>query len=503
MAKEVYSPIKGKQEFCNDYDNVNLNIDPAVSVASQNNSYKLSMQLETTSNTFSSEKIIGTDNAVNSLKASIDSIKNLLKNLSAAALSYNQVERAYISLKQQIKEFDIKYATYIAECNNGPDQNDYNYNKEVYNEKADDFKTKTFTSWSDFNAAKDSWIGNVKSHEHQLYTLGGAICDMVANISKAQTIEPSDIINGSFDFNFEGIEPVHRDAPSDTLSDDEIYDILFGYGYRDIRKLEGEELEEYCEKYAIGPSRYWGYSVGHYEYDENGNGHWIETDRVWGKDIYEKYDIDIDVYVCERTINGVPYNFTFAYDNNQPDTVHREFEEIMESRVAQIYNIPDYCLKQIKENGCTKIILKESEVCDAWAHIKDTDMEIEAGNGGGSLGDSIYANYFPNGYNDKDPGVFLHELGHQFDSSYSTGDDWLKLTETENNSYLDAFADGQYKFDNWDSFSADEKKIKSIEYFAECFRRYCSEPEKLESACGNSYDEMSKIMKQVQEKWQQ
>ena len=483
------------KDYYSEYEAVHNNAKNALSLASSSSVTRyLTGKSEAIINAVIKCKITGyNDNVVSEYNSALDDMLKELENVSAFSQSYSAVEQAYIELKQELDALEQQNQLFKSTYNSKPNIKDSKYIMVI-----DGIETNIVSHYySDLgkwkNACKclndncDALAKSVQSYIDYLSSINALDAKdgkIPSTIAKPNSVIGELKTNDSVSYY------------SDMLKYGNISKRLSDYGYKNIQRLTGEQLEKYCETYGIGPSRYWGFSVGHYE-----NGTWVETDRIWGKDLYNnpQYNINISVFTCEKSINGVTYTFAFAYDDNKSDEYHIGFEDEMGKCVEEMYLIPDYCHKQLQEYGLNTIVLKESEICDCWAHINDANMQVELGIGGGSINGSVFTNYFPG--NNSDHGVFLHELGHQFDK-YSSSDLWINITGREDNPYLDEFANGDYKWDDWNAFSYDEKKAKSCEHFAECFRRYWKANDRLKFVCPESYAELEKLMQEAKEKYQ-
>ncbi len=441
------------------------------------------------------------DNVIASYNEVVNSYLERLNNLYVFATSYFDVESVYCDLALELDELEEYDSQFKAISQQQPQKSNY--------EKKDE-NNKEYTD-PQYDIDLYNWKKEVLNYKKCCQALAENVRNYLIYISSVDSFNPKDgkiqvsvdrpsyLVGGEL-LNKYSNEPI---SGEEMLDDRDIYTRLSDYGYTNVRKLEGEELETYCKAHSIGlPEEI---DTGHYERNEDGESVWVDTGKISKAEAYERFDIDIDVYTCERIVNGVTYSFAFAYDNNKSEAYHREFEDEMEKCVEQMYLIPDYCHKQLKEKGVTTVVLEESPACDSWARINDSTLETTAGGRGG--GDFVQAYYFPSGRTG-DHGVFLHELGHQFDynpdlfNRCSESETWLNLTADETNSYMDEFADGYHKFDDWNAFSDNEKKTKSCEFFAECFRRYWSANDRLKSVCPETYAELERIMQETEEKYQ-
>jgi hypothetical protein len=174
--------------------------------------------------------------------------------------------------------------------------------------------------------------------------------------------------------------------------------------------------------------------------------------------------------------------------------------------------IPYYASEGIQDKKET--VIKFSETC-----YVDNNKQIIYDNGdykvsfaaGGYSGltrsgekNIVVGTYDPDYDDNYCSGMLLHEMGHAYDQySLVDGSNWLEITEEEVNAFLNAFAP-EFDSVDWSSLDEDKKKAYAVENFANCFREYCRNPEKLKEACPKCYEAMNKHMmaskKQIDER---
>lgn len=257
-----------------------------------------------------------------------------------------------------------------------------------------------------------------------------------------------------------------------------------------ITHLDGDAFEDYCKKALIGPDDYWG--LGYFTIDEEGNE--VYNGTLVGDELTSRVTIDLDVYVVNTEVNGVPLEFAYVYDKTKDIEHHRQFEEWASIRMEEIESIPGPILSEIVSRNPLIIKVNETEVCDSHSTIVETpdELYVDYYSGGYSTNSNginvVTANYCSWWDENYYSGMYLHEMGHAYDQySLTENSAWSGITEQEVNTFLETFAPTDTPTD-WSLLSSDEQKNLTVENFANCFREYIRNPEALEFACPEAYE---------------
>ena len=240
------------------------------------------------------------------------------------------------------------------------------------------------------------------------------------------------------------------------------------YGFENVRLITGEELEEYSRNHNIG-----------YEYNT-------------------EY---LEVYVSTKKYNGVEFEFAWVYDNREDEEFDIQYEKMMMFVIDDLNKIPSKCLKKIKEEDNTTIILQETVFCDKWSEL-DENGNLKYIGGLHSSTNNVAVHYMTNADENYYSGGILHELGHTFDriieppnySHYSTNPEYKceDITKEELNDFLQTFSiDPEQVI--WESLSDNDKNNWIGEHFANTFREYCRNPDALKMVCPRGYELMDSL----------
>ena len=282
-------------------------------------------------------------------------------------------------------------------------------------------------------------------------------------------------------------------------------------GYTNVQQVELND--EFLHEYAINSKTSDDYMYWVTRYDANGQ---LITDSDEPAMMSQEEVAELgcaphscEVYTFEKDCNGKTYKFMIVYDTEMDDTYDIAFEDRVDFLISDIDSVPPEMTEEMFSRSPLTIKFSETPYVDDNVTINVREQadgtkkyDMSYGGGGGcarTASDTenlIIAGYEPSFSESYDSGKLLHELGHAYDQySVTPGSNWEEITENELNPFLHEFAP-EWGDCDWDSLDESSRKGTTVENFANCFREYCRNPERLKETCPQSYAAMDSLYKQ-------
>ena len=302
----------------------------------------------------------------------------------------------------------------------------------------------------------------------------------------------------------------HKNVSKTVLSDpvmQESVERLEQMGCTNIQMLRDDEKTFAMHEFGINSK------------DKEGFQYWAnryKKDPDTGWEVYEKTEFvsvedaekagvtahDSNILTFEKEINNSSFNYIVAYDAEKDAAYHAKFNDRIEFLLKDLETVPPEMTNEIMSKNPTYVKFSETpEVTDftAISIHPDGSQELVYGGGGGSGKSSsgqynvVQASFDENWDDNYYSGMLLHELGHAYDAySIADGSNWDNITGQEVNAFLQEFAP-THELVDWNSLDPTSQKSYVIENFANCFREYCRNPERLKASCPESYKAMNSL----------